>query len=147
MLNVPISVFVEVTYTVNVALALPVASTRSRRFPESYSATWIETVSAATVRVAVGLERTGVAVGGITVAVNVGGAKVGVEGAVEVGGATVDVDGRAVAVGRRAVGVRVRVGEVMLLITNKRMVDHAPLVPPAVRPRTRHQNVRSLVSV
>ena len=54
----------EVTYTCRVALALLlVASTRSRRFPLSYSAIWMETVSAATVvgvRVFVG---EGIAVG------------------------------------------------------------------------------------
>ena len=106
----------------------------------------METISAATVRVAVGLERTRVAVGGIAVDVSVGGAKVGVEGAVEVGGATVDVDGRAVGV-RVCEGVAEAVGAVTCVITNERTVDHAPLVPPDVRPRTRHQKVRWLVNV
>lgn len=144
MLNVPISVFVEVTYTVKVAFALlPVASTRSRRFPESYSATWIETVSGATVRVDVGLERTSVAVGGIAVAVDVGNAEVADGGrAVGVDGTTVDVDDTIV-----AVGVRMGVGAVTCVITNERTVDHAPFVPLAVRPRTRHQNVRWLLNV
>ena len=44
-------------------------------------------------------------------------------------------------------GVRVGVGVERRRITNERTVDHAPLVPLAVRPRTRHQNVRSLVKV
>ena len=117
---------------------LPVASTRSRRFPESYSATWIETVSGAVVRVAVGLERTGVAVGGIAVVVDVGSAKVAVGSAlVGVDSAGVGVAGTLVEVG--AGNVAVGVGAVICLITNERTVDHAPFVPPEVRPRTRHQ--------
>ena len=46
-----------------------------------------------------------------------------------------------------AVGVRVGVGEAMRRISKERTVDHAPFMPLAVRPRTRHQKVRSLVSV
>ena len=95
----------------------------------------METVSGAAVRVAVGVARTGVAVGGADVAVLVG-----------VGSASVAV-GVASALVAVGVGVRVEVGAVTRWITNERTVDHAPFVPPAVRPRTRHQNVRSLVSV
>ena len=75
----------EVTYTCRVALALLlVASTRSRRFPLSYSAIWMETVSAATVvgvRVFVG---EGIAVG-VRVAVG-GSVEVGVTEGPVVGG-------------------------------------------------------------
>ena len=50
LVNVPISVFVDVTYTLKVALELLlVASTRNSSFPAEYSASWIDTVSAATV--------------------------------------------------------------------------------------------------
>ena len=104
-------------------------------------------MSGAAVRAAVGLERTDVDMGGIVVAV--GRTFVGV------GGASVDVDATLVAVsaGCVAVGVRVcegvaeAVGEVPRLISNGRTVDHEPIVPLAVRARTRHQNVRSLVNV
>lgn len=100
-------------------------------------------VSGAAVGVAVGLESTGVAVGGIAVTVDVGNAEVEVERTfVAVDGASVEVGAGCV-----AVGVRVGVGEVMRRISNERTVDHAPFVPLEVRPRTRHQNVRSLVSV
>ena len=99
----------------------------------------METVSAAVVGEAticeeVALGRAEVGVGGVGVLVGVGSAGV-------------NVAGRAVAVGRTAVGVRVGVGEVIRRITNVRTADHAPFVPLAVRPRTRHQKVRSLVSV
>ena len=57
---------------------LPVASTRSSLFPEEYSASWMDSVSAATVG-----EEVRVAVGGAAVAVDVGSA------AVEVGAALV----------------------------------------------------------
>ena len=61
------------------------------------------TESDAAVRVAVGLERTCVAVGCITVAVEEGSAEVGVGGTlVGVGGAGVGVDGRLVEVGTTA---------------------------------------------
>ena len=122
---------------------LPVASTRSRRFPESYCATWIETVSAATVAVLV-------AVGGTAVTVDVGSTEVAVGTAfVEVGciGVNVAITLVEVGAGCVAVSVRVGVGAVTCVITNERTVDHAPFVPPDVRPRTRHQNVRSLVNV
>ena len=102
----------------------------------------METVSAATV---VGV-RVGVSEG---IAV---GVRVAVGGRVEVG-----VDDGPLAVGTGDVAVRVgvrvcegvadAVGVVLRRITNERTVDQAPLVPPAVRPRTRHQNVRSLVKV
>ena len=93
----------------------------------------MDTVSAAgTVAVRVGV--------GVRVKVGVGIACV----AVGVADGPVAVGKGGVAVG---VGVRVGVGEVICLITNERTVDHAPLVPLVVRPRTRHQNVRSLVSV
>ena len=123
---------------------LPVASTRSCRFPESYSARWIDTVSAATgvaVRVAAGATFVGVG----PVSVEVGGTFDAVgAGCVAVG---IGVKGNAVAVGRGDVGVRVGVGAAACAITNERTVDHAPLVPLAVRPRTRHQYVRWLVKV
>lgn len=77
-----------------------------------------------------------VAVGGAVVRVGVGSA-----------GVAVGVNGALVAVERTAVGVRVAVGVVRRCITNERTVDQAPLVPLAVRPRTRHQKVRSLVNV
>ena len=122
---------------------LLVASTLNRRFPASYSATWIETVSVATVGLATACE--GVALAG-TVAV-----LVGVGGGVAVGVATTGVADGPVAVGIGCVavkvGVGVGVGVVRRRITNERTVDQAPLVPLAVRPRTRHQNVRSLVKV
>jgi len=58
-----------------------------------------------------------------------------------------DVEGRVeVAVAVR-VGVRVGVGVVMRWITNELTVDHAPLVPLAVRLRTRHQNVPWLSNI
>ena len=138
------SVFVEVTYTLNVALELlPVASTRSSSFPEEYSASWMETVSDATV----GLPASGVgvALGGAEVGVRVGvaGTRVGVREGVAVAAASVGVTDSPVAVetgcvGTR-VGVRVGVGVVRRRISNERTVDHAPLLPLAVRPRTRHQ--------
>lgn len=120
----------EVTYTWSVAVELLlVASTRSSAFPAEYSASWMDMVSAAG-----------------TVAV-----LVGVEGRVEVGVTIVGVADGPVAVGKGGVavrvGVRVGVGVVRRRITKERTVDHAPLVPLAVRPRTRHQNVRSLVNV
>ena len=104
----------------------------------------MDTVSAATgvdVRVAVGGTLVGVgsvivAVSGTLVAVNAGCVAVGT-----------GVEGNAVAVGRGDVGVRVGVGELTCAITNERTVDHAPFVPPEVRPRTRHQYVRWLVKV
>ena len=100
-------------------------------------------VSGAVVRVAVGLDSTVVAVGGTPVIVDVSNAEVAV------GGASVDVDCALVEVGAGcvAVSVRVGVGEVMRRISNERTADHAPFVPFAVRPRTRHQKRRSLVSV
>ena len=71
----------EVTKTINMALALlPVASTRSCRLPEEYSARCMEMESGAAVRVAVGLERTCVAVGCIGVAVEVDSPEVDVGG-------------------------------------------------------------------
>ena len=104
----------------------------------------METISAAAgvdVRVAVGGTLVGVGpasvvVGGMFVAVGAGCVAVGI-----------GVDGNAVAVGTDDVDVRVGVGVVICRITNERTVDHAPFVPPAVRPRTRHQYVRSLVNV
>lgn len=120
-----------------VALALlPVASTRNWALPAEYSANWIEMLSAATVvgvrvfvgeAIAVGVR---VAVGG-KVEVGVAEGPVVGEGRVEVG----------VAEGPMGVGVAIR------RITNERTVDQAPFVPLAVLPRTRHQNVRSLVNV
>jgi hypothetical protein len=75
---------VAVTHTLKVALALLlVASTLNRWFPASYSAIWIETVSAATV--------------GVNVLVGVGSTRVGVTDA-------------PVAVGRGCVAVLVGVG-------------------------------------
>ena len=120
----------DVTYTLKVALALlPVASTLSSSLSASYSASWMDTVSAA---------------GMVAVLVGVGGR-------VEVGVTTVGVADEPVAVGKGCVavrvGVRVGVGVVRRLITKERTVDHAPLVPLAVRPRTRHQKVRSLLNV
>lgn len=115
---------------------LLLASTRSSRLSLSYSASWMETVSATAVGVLTTCE--GVALGStaVGVLVDVGTADVGVT-----------VAGRDVAVGGTAVEVRVGVGAVTRLITNERTADHAPLVPLAVRPRTRHQNVRSLLKV
>ena len=117
---------------------LPVASTRNSRFPAEYSANWIDIVSVATC--------VGVALAGMEVAV-----RVAVGGSVEVGVAIIGVADGPVAVGKAcvavSVGVRVGVGVERRRITNERTVDHAPLVPLAVRPRTRHQNVRSLVNV
>ena len=103
--------------------------------------------------------REGIALGGTAVAVRVGVAiaGVGVREGVVVGATSVGVAEGPVAVGKGcmtvAVGVRVcegvagAVGVLMRRITKERTVDHAPLVPLAVRPRTRHQKVRSLVSV
>ena len=79
---------------------------------------------------------------GVAVLVSVGSAGVGVREGVAVGASSVGV-----ADGPIAVGVRVRVGAVTCVITNERTVDHAPFLPLAVRPRTRHQNVRWLVNV
>ena len=123
------SVFVEVTYTLNVALELlPVASTRSSSLPAEYSASWMETVSDATV----GLPASGVA-----------GTRVGVPEGVAVAAASVGVTDSPVAVETGCVGTRVGgrvgVGVVRRRISNERTVDHAPLLPLAVRPRTRHQ--------
>ena len=121
---------------------LPVASTRNSSLPAEYSANWIDTVSLAMV-VAV---RVSVAEGiGVEVRVAVGGrVKVGVDE----GPAVVGTGAVAVRVGVRVCeGAAVTVGEVMRRITNERTVDQAPLVPPDVRPRTRHQKVRSLVNV
>ena len=109
---------------------LPVASTRNSSLPAEYSASWIDMVSLATVV----------------------GVRVVVGGRVEVG---VDAGPVAVGTGDAAVGVGVRVckavavavGVVGRLITNERTLDQAPLVPLAVRPRTRHQKVPSLVRV
>ena len=79
------NVFVDVTKTDNVALALlPVASTRNCAFPAEYSASWMEMVSAATVvgvRVFVG---EGIVVG-VRVAVG-GNVSVGVAEGPVVGG-------------------------------------------------------------
>lgn len=135
------SVFVEVTYTLNVALELlPVASTRSSSLPAEYSANWMDTVSVATV-----------GVDGTWEGVALGGTEVGVREGVAVAAASVGVADRPVAVDTSCVtvgvGVRVGVGVVSRLIANERTADHAPLVPLAVRPRTRHQKVRSLVNV
>ena len=80
---------------------LPVASTQSRRFPESYSATWIVTVSAAVVGVAATCE--GVALAG-KVAVLVG---VGRSVEVGVAAAPVAVGKGCVAVGTARAGKRV----------------------------------------
>jgi len=143
LLSVPIRVFVEVTYTLKVALALLlVASTLNRWLPASYSATWIETVSAAVVGVREGVaEAVLVGVGSAEVGVAVGRA-VGVR--VAVAGAEVGVEEGPVAVG-------VRVGEASggasRLISNERTDDQVPFVPPPVRARTRHQKRRSLVKV
>lgn len=115
---------------------LLVASTRSRRFPESYSATWIETVSAAVVAVLTTCDGVGLGRTLVGVRVGVGNAAVGV-----------DVVAKAVAVGRTAVGVRVGVGAVTCRISNERTTDQAPFVPLAVRPRTRHQYVRCVLRV
>ena len=96
----------------------------------------MDTVSAATVvgvRVIVGE--------GIVV-----GVRVAVGGKVEVGVAEGPVAVGKGCVGAR-VGVRVVVGAETCLITNDRTEDHAPFVPLAVRPRTRHQKVRSLLRV
>ena len=116
---------------------LPVASTRNSSLPAEYSANWIDTVSLAmvvAVRVSVA---EGIAVG---VRVAVDGR---VAAGVDEGPATV-----AVRVGVRVCeGAGVTVGAVIRRITNERTVDQAPLVPPDVRPRTRHQKVRSLVNV
>ena len=63
----------------------------------------MEMESGAVVRVAVGLERTWVAVGGMTVAVEVGSAEVDMGGTlVGVDGASVSVDGTLVEVGTTA---------------------------------------------
>ncbi len=114
-------VFVDVTYTDNVALALlPVASTRTWALPAAYSANWIETVSVAT--------GVGVALDGIAVAV----------------GVAVGLAGTGVAVG---VTVEVGSGGASRLISNSRTDDQALFIPPAVRARTRHQKRRSLVKV
>ena len=95
----------------------------------------METVSAAVVGVAASCE--GVAVGGAEVAVG---------GAVVLVG--VGVNSELVAVGKAEPGVCVAVGrEAPCLISNERIEDHAPLVPPAVRPRTRHQKRPSIVKV
>ena len=75
--SVPISVLVEVTNTCSVALALELlASTRSCRLPDAYSATWMATASAA---------------GGVGVRVGVAGGGVGGTGEVGVGGSAVGV--------------------------------------------------------
>ena len=115
----------------------------------------MDTVSAAAVRVAVGLEGTEVEVSGsavdVDVRVTIGGADVGVRVKVEVGGAIVGVNDGPAVVGTdcEAVGVRVSVGDggATCLISNERTVDQAPFVPLDVRPRTRHQKRRSLVNV
>ena len=111
----------------------------------------MEIVSAAVVRVAVGLERIGVVVGGTVVAVDVSNAEVAVGGTLVGVGASVDVDGTLVEVAAGCVVIGVSVGEgkglAPRLISNKRTVDQAPLVPPAVRALTRHQKRRSLVNV
>ena len=77
--------------------------------------------------------------------------RVGVGGSVEVGAEIVAVADGPVAVGKGCVaarvGVRVGVGVERRRITNERTVDHDPFVPLAACPRTRHQNVRSLVNV
>ena len=115
---------------------LPVASTRNSSLPAEYSASCMDMVSLATV---VGVRL------GVEEAIAVG-VRVAVGGSVEV-----DVADGPVAVGKGcvvvSVGVRLGVGVVRRLITNERTVDQAPLVPLAVRARTRHQKVVSLVSV
>jgi hypothetical protein len=80
------------------------------------------------------------------------GVRVAVDGRVDAGvdegPAVVGTGAVAVRVGVRVCeGAAVTVGEVIRRITNERTVDQAPLVPPDVRPRTRHQKVRSLVNV
>ena len=97
----------DVTYTLKVALALLlVASTFNRWFPASYSASWIETVSEATVGVAAICE--GVALGrtAVGVLVGVGSTRVGVREGVAVGATSVGV-----ADGPEMFGVGVRVCE------------------------------------
>ena len=88
---------------------------------------------------------------GVAVLVGVGSPRVGVREGVAVGARSVGVADRPVTVGKGcvAVGVAVRAGGGVerRLITKERTVDHAPLVPLAVRARTRHQKVRSLVKV
>ena len=125
----------EVTYTWSVAVELLlVASTRSSAFPAEYSASWMDTVSAAT---KVGVP---VFVGeGMAVGVRVAEGPGTVGGRVEVG----------VKDGPMAVGVRVEVGSgaASRLISMERAADQAPITCPAVRARTRHQKRRSLVKV
>jgi hypothetical protein len=121
---------------------LPVASTRNSSFPAEYSASWMDMVSVATVGLAGTCE--GVALGGtVAVLVAVGSTVVGVREGVTVNATSVGVADGPIAVGTGCVAV----GVVSRRITNERIVDHAPFVPLAVRPRTRHQKVRSLVKV
>ena len=101
-------VFVDVTYTLNVALALLlVASTLNRWFPASYSANWIETVSEATVGVDAICEGVVLEATAVSVLVGVGSTSVGVREGVAVGATSVGVVDGLTAIG---VGVRVGVG-------------------------------------
>ena len=74
------------------------------------------------------------------------GVHVGVGGKVEVG-----IPEGPVAVGNGCVTVGVRVGEgsgaAPCLMSNERIADQAPFVPPPVIARTRHQKRRSTVNV
>ncbi len=76
----------------------------------------------------------------VGVAVGLAGTGVAVAGA----GVGVGVEAGLVAVG---VGVAVGSGGASRLISNARTADQAPLIPSAVRARTRHQKRRSLVKV
>ena len=96
----------------------------------------METISAAVVAVLTTCDGVGLGRTLVGVRVGVGNPAVGVS-----------VAGKAVVVGRIAVGVLVGVGAVTCRISNDRTTDQAPFVPLAVRPRTRHQYVRCVLSV
>lgn len=106
LVSVPMVAPLEVTKTVSVAVELLlVASTRSSRFEERYSARVIETESATGVGEAVGGGAVGVGVGGA--GVEDGGAGVGLgAGGVGVGGGGVGLGGGGFCSSARTVGER-----------------------------------------
>ena len=121
-----------------------VASTLNSAFPAEYSASWMDTVSAAGIvavlvgvggRVEVGITIVGVADGPVAVGKGGVAVRVGVRVGVDVEDGTV------------VVGVGEASGGASRLISNERTDDQALFIPPAVRARTRHQKRRSLVKV